>query len=162
ELFFRPAADKPGYYEFEVNAANAVFDAFYPKLDIPDIINHIKKGDFHIESKVRLRGTLNKRDDVDEGWSVEGRMPWSDFLRTGGRPEPGEQWRMNLTRCNYDKGQPDEMSCTAPIKEKKVSAYFHQIDDYTPVTFVGPEEKTSRPYGIAKREQVKGSTVVGW
>src|SRR5262249_11711185 len=29
ELFFRPGPDKPGYFEFEVNAANAVFDAFF-------------------------------------------------------------------------------------------------------------------------------------
>src|SRR5688500_7744487 len=35
ELFFRPGPDKPGYFEFEVNAANAVFDAFFPKVDVP-------------------------------------------------------------------------------------------------------------------------------
>src|SRR3954470_12271729 len=62
ELFFRPGPDKPGYYEFEVNAANAVFDAFYPKLDIPNIPKHIKHGEFRVQTKVRLRGTLNKRD----------------------------------------------------------------------------------------------------
>jgi uncharacterized repeat protein (TIGR03806 family) len=162
ELFFRPGPHKPGYYEFEVNAANAVFDAFYPKVDIPNIPKHIKHGEFRVETKVRLRGTLNKRDDVDEGWSVEGRIPWGDFLRTGGRPEPGEEWRFNLTRCNYDKGQPDEMSCIAPINEKRLSAYFHQIEDYTALKFVGPDEKTARPYGIAKREPVTTSTVVGF
>lgn len=162
ELFFRPGPDKPGYYEFEVNPANAVFDAFYPKVDIPNIIKHIKHGEFRVETKVRLRGTLNKRDDVDEGWSVEGRIPWSDFLRTGGRPEPGEEWRFNLTRCNYDKGLPDEMSCIAPIKEKRFDAYFHQIEDYPSLKFVGPDEKTARPHGIAKREQVTTSTVVGF
>ena len=43
---------------------------------------------FHIEAKVALRGTLNKWTDRDQGWSVEGRIPWRDFLRTGGRPEP--------------------------------------------------------------------------
>ena len=161
ELFFRPGPDKPGYYEFEVNAANAVFDAFYPKVDIPNIPKHIKHGEFRIESKVHLRGTLNKRDDVDKGWSVEGRIPWSDFLRTGGRPEPGEQWRFNLTRCNYDKGLPDELSCTAPIKEKRLGSFFHQIEDYPALTFVGPNEKTSRPFGIAKRELVTTSTVIG-
>ena len=30
ELFFKPADDKPGYYEFQVNAANTQFDMFMP------------------------------------------------------------------------------------------------------------------------------------
>ncbi len=54
----------------------------------PAAIDRFKNdGDFHIEAKVKLRGTLNKWTDKDEGWSVEGRIPWTDFLRTGGRPE---------------------------------------------------------------------------
>lgn len=161
ELFLRPGPNRPGYYEFEVNAANAVFDAFFPKVDIPAILKHIKNGEFRVETKVQLRGTLNQRDDQDKGWNVEGRIPWSDFLRTAGRPAPGERWQMNLTRCNYDKGQPDEMTCTAPIREKKLSAFFHQIDDYPLVTFVGPQEATSAPRGIATRTPLTSSTVVG-
>ena len=160
ELFFRPGPDKPGYFEFEVNAANAVFDAFFPKCDIPNIIKHIKNGEFKVETKVHLRGTLNKRDDVDQGWSVEGRIPWADFLRAGGRPEPGEEWRFTLTRCNYDKDKPDELSATASIKEKRLSAFFHQIEDYAPIKFMGPDEKTKTRRGIEKRESV-ASTVVG-
>jgi hypothetical protein len=31
ELFFKPAEDKPGYYEFQVNAAGTVFDMFIPR-----------------------------------------------------------------------------------------------------------------------------------
>src|SRR5262249_2195040 len=30
ELFFKPAEDKPGYYEFQVNAANTKMDMFIP------------------------------------------------------------------------------------------------------------------------------------
>ncbi|WP_020475451.1 PQQ-dependent sugar dehydrogenase [Zavarzinella formosa] len=161
ELFFRPGPDKPGYFEFEVNAANAVFDAFFPKQDIPDIINHIKKGEFRVETKVQLRGTLNKRDDVDKGWSVEGRIPWADFMRAGGRPEPGEEWRFGLMRCNYDKGKPDELSTIVPIKERRLGAYFHQIEDYPALKFIGPKTVTNQPYGIATRVPVNSSTVVG-
>ena len=91
ELFFRPAADKTGYYEFQVNAAGTTFDAFYPKYDATTIVENYKKGEFHMESKVKLRGTLNKRDDADKGWSVEGRIPWTDFMRTGGRPGRGRE-----------------------------------------------------------------------
>ncbi len=31
ELFFKPNADQPGYYEFQVNAAGAVLDLFLPQ-----------------------------------------------------------------------------------------------------------------------------------
>jgi glucose/arabinose dehydrogenase len=160
ELFFRPGPDKPGYFEFEVNAANAVLDAFFPKRDLKTAINFIVNGDFKVETKVKLRGTLNKRDDVDQGWSVEGRIPWADFLRAGGRPEPGEQWRFNLCRCNYNKDRDVELTATAPFKAKPFPEFFHLIEEYPALTFVGPDERTSRPHGIAKREPVLGSTVV--
>ena len=161
ELFFRPGPDKPGYFEFEVNAANAVLDAFFPKRDLKSAINFIVNGDFKVETKVKLRGTLTQRDDVDQGWSVEGRIPWADFLRAGGRPEPGEQWRFNLCRCNYDKDNDVELTATAPFQAKPYPEFFHQIEEYPALTFVGPDERTSRPHGIAKREPVLGSAVVG-
>jgi hypothetical protein len=31
ELFFKPAEDKPGYYEFQVNAAGTMLDMFLPQ-----------------------------------------------------------------------------------------------------------------------------------
>src|SRR6266699_3473381 len=31
ELFFKPADDKPGYFEFQVNAAGAILDMFLPR-----------------------------------------------------------------------------------------------------------------------------------
>src|SRR6266545_4128384 len=151
ELFFRPEAEKAGYYEFQVNAAGAHFDAFYPKYDLDKIVENYKKGKFHMESKVKLRGTLNKRDDVDKGWSVEGRIPWTDFLRTGGRPILGETWKMNLCRFDYHKDWKDpELSCVAPIKKKKIGPFFHQSEDYASLTFVGPDATTAKPFGVEK------------
>jgi uncharacterized repeat protein (TIGR03806 family) len=163
ELFFRPDAEKPGYYEFQVNAAGAHFDAFYPKYDEKQIVKHSKAGKFRMESKVKLHGTLNNRDDVDKGWSVEGRIPWSDFMRTGGRPVPGEKWKINLCRFDYHKDwKAEELSCVAPIAKKKIPPFFHQIDDYATLAFVGPDEKTAKPFGIEKHVPVTTSTVVGF
>lgn len=164
ELFFRPDRDKPGYYEFQVNAAGTKFDAFFPKRDFTDFQKQKKAGDFHIDAKVRLRGTLNKRDDVDQGWAVEGRIPWTDFLRTGGRPEPGEAWAMNLCRYDYHRDwKAPELSCVAPIREKKLPAFFHQTEDYATVKFVGVDAKTAAaPLGIEKYEPVTTSAVAGF
>jgi len=114
ELFFKPADDKPGYYEFQVNAAGTVMDLFLPRRGAGGFGRFKKDTDFHIESKVRLRGTLNKWQDRDEGWTVEGKIPWTDFLRTGGRPERGEQWKFAL--CRYDYSISRGPSCPPALR----------------------------------------------
>lgn len=163
ELFFRPDSTKPGYYEFQVNAAEAIYDAFYPKFDLDAMAKQSKIGEFHVEAKVKLNGTLNKRDDVDKGWSVEGRIPWTDFIRTGGRPEPGEKWKLNLCRYDYHKDWKEpELSCIAPITKKTLPSFFHQTDDFAHITFVGPDETTAKPFGIEKSSPLTTSTVVGF
>ncbi|MCI0700321.1 MAG: PQQ-dependent sugar dehydrogenase, partial [Planctomycetia bacterium] len=163
ELFFRPDAEKPGYYEFQVNAAGAAFDAFYPKFDNDSIVKQSKVGKFRMEAKVKLNGTLNKRDDGDKGWSVEGRIPWTDFLRTGGRPIPSEKWKLNLCRFDYHKDwKEEELSCIAPIAKRKIPPFFHQSEDYATLTFIGPDANTAKPHGIEKFEPVTTSTVVGF
>ncbi len=141
ELFFKPAENKTGYYEFQVNAANTRFDMFVPKREKDlSLIHHRKDGVFHLESKVVLRGTLNRRNDRDRGWSVEGRIPWRDFLRTGGRPAPDEQWRFALCRYDYSKKSPEpELSTSADLTEVN----FHQTDRYSALKFVGPDAATS-------------------
>ncbi len=136
ELFFKPAEDKPGYYEFQVNPAGAVLDMFIPRRNAGGFQRFIKDGDFHIDAKVNLRGTLNKWTDRDDGWSVEGKIPWTDFLRTGGRPERGEKWKFALCRYDYsvDFDGPDLSTC-APLSKMN----FHYFEDYPTLTFVGPE-----------------------
>jgi uncharacterized repeat protein (TIGR03806 family) len=154
ELFFRPDRAKPGYYEFQVNALGTKFDCYFPQRASIDFEKQKKLGAFHIEAKVKLRGTLNQRDDADRGWSVEGRIPWTDFLRTGGRPEPGEQWGLNLCRYDYHKDWKEpELSCIAPISKPD----FHQLENYAAVTFVGP-----KPIGLARRDPLTTSTVIGF
>ena len=156
ELFFRPDRTKPGYYEFQVNAAGTKFDCFFPKRNPGDFDKQKKLGAFHIDAKVKLRGTLNKRTDADRGWAVEGRIPWTDFLRTGGRPEPGEQWAFNLCRYDYNAAWKEpELSCVAPVKGKNQSADFHEIESYATLMFVGAG-------GAAKRPPLTTSTVVGF
>ena len=163
ELFFRPDSEKTGYYEFQVSAAGTTFDAFYPKYDLDAIEKQSKVGDFHLDAKVKLRGTLNKRDGNDKGWTVEGRIAWTDFARTGGRPDIGEAWKLNLCRFDYHKDWKEpELSCIAPIAKKKLSAFFHQSDDYAKVAFIGPDATTAKPHGIDKRTPLTTSTVVGF
>src|SRR6266850_3793334 len=153
ELFFKPADDKPGYFEFEVNAANATLDQFFEKRESNGFGKLNEKYPFELKAAVKLRGTLNKRDDKDEGWSVEGRIPWKNFAPAGGRPGVGEIWKFALCRYDYDiNSKQPELSCTAPL----TVARFHQHEDYAPLRFVGPgNEKFQR--ALWQNEHLQGT-----
>ncbi|HWY88866.1 MAG TPA: PQQ-dependent sugar dehydrogenase, partial [Gemmataceae bacterium] len=160
ELFFKPADDKPGYYEFQVNAAGAVLDCFFPRRNAGGFERFKNETKFHVEAKVNLRGTLNNWTDKDDGWSVEGKIPWTDFLKTGGRPERGEKWKFALCRYDYsvDFEGPETSTC-APLTKPS----FHQFEDYATLKFVGPEgpapkEKTGR---LEKLVPLTTSRVIG-
>lgn len=163
ELFFKPADDKPGYYEFQVNAAGTIMDMFVPRRGAGGYQRFVKDGDFHIEAKVHLRGTLNKWQDKDEGWSVEGKIPWKDFLRTGGRPEPDEKWKFALCRYDYSVDfEGPELSTCAPLSSKSAPD-FHAFEDYATLMFLGPDKtKATKAHGIEKRTPLATSKVVGF
>ena len=152
ELFFKPADGKPAYYEFEVNPVNATLELAFPERD-PNAFVRVRDNT-HIDFKtvVKVDGTINNPADDDKGWSVEGRIPWKDLAMTGGRPNPGEIWKLNLCRMDYTTGQPrQELSSCAPLTKSE----FHRWEDYTPLLFVGPEH-------AAKRTPLTTSHVVGF
>lgn len=162
ELFLRPDAEKIGYYEFQVSPNGTQFDAFYPKYDLDSIAKQSKLGKFHMEAKAKVIGALGAKADM--AWVVEGRIPWTDFLRTGGRPAAGETWKLNLARFDYHKDWKEpELSCVAPIAKKKLAAFFHQTEDYASLKFVGADATTSaKPFALEKREPLTTSTVSGF
>ena len=136
ELFFKPSDDKTGYYEFEINPHAAVLDIFIPQRD-GDLAQYFKSFEFHVETKVKLDGTLNKRDDRDTGWTVEGKIPWRDFIKTGGRPNVDERWKFALCRYDYSKDfETPELSTCAPLASKD-HADFHLTQDYAVLRFTG-------------------------
>lgn len=156
EVFVKPTADKPAYYEFQVNARNTKFDCFIPRRGH---VGRFKKAhDFGIESAVTHRGTLGTWTDTDQGWVVEMRIPWTSFMPTGGRPEPGDKWRFALCRYDYDLDRErPELSSSAPLSRLD----FHRHEDYAPLTFVGPAATAQRPVGIPRIVPVSTSKVTG-
>ncbi|HEY7310707.1 MAG TPA: PQQ-dependent sugar dehydrogenase [Gemmataceae bacterium] len=162
ELFFKPAADKPGYYEFQINAAGTIMDMFLPRRGAGGYQRFKSDGDFHIDAKIKLRGTLNRWQDRDEGWTVEVRIPWRDFLRTGGRPNPDERWKFALCRYDYSVDfEGPELSTCAPLKSQP-HPDFHHHEDYATLRFVGPPKKgAAKPYGIERRVALTTSRVAG-
>jgi hypothetical protein len=104
EVFIDPDGDTHVYYELEVNALNTVWDLLLvqpyrdggPALHAWDIAG--------LRTAVDVRGTLNRADDRDDGWSVEIAMPWP-ILREAApgrtRPAAGAQWRVNFSRVQW-------------------------------------------------------------
>jgi glucose/arabinose dehydrogenase len=161
-LLLKPADDRPGYYEFQVNAAGTVRGRFLPRRPA-DVAPGFKHDDLlHVEARVRSRGNLNRHTDRDEGWSVEGKIPWRDLARTGGRPAPGEAWKFALVRSDYSRGRREpELSTCAPLR-KGPRPDLHRSEDYATLTFVGPERAAlAAPYGIDRWASPAGCRVVG-
>lgn len=141
ELFFKPAEEKPGYYEFQVTPAGTVLDMFLPQRGSGGYQRFKSEGTFHVATEIQLDGTLATRSDRDAGWSVEGRIPWRDFLRTGGPPAIEDTWRFALCRYDYSaEFDEPELSTNAPLSKRD----FHQHEQYAPLQFVGPAKNTGR------------------
>jgi hypothetical protein len=137
ELFLKPSAAKLPYYEFQVNALNTPMELYLPSRGAGGYRRFAALSRLGLESAVKLRGTLNKYDDRDKGWVVEGRIPWTAFKATGGRPKPGETWKFALCRYDYSATLPQpELSSSAPLTRSD----FHRYEDYGELTFVGPKE----------------------
>ena len=162
EVFLKPANNKPGYYEFQVSALNTTFEMFVPRRGSGGYQRYKSDGDFHLESKVSLDGTLNKWSDRDKGWNVEGQIPWRDFIRTGGRPAIDEVWKFVLCRYDYSVDfEGPETSWSSPNSSKPV-ADFHRWEDYSELKFIGPDKSEARrPFGIDKLEPLTTSKVFG-
>ena len=160
EVFLKPSVEKSGHYEFHVTPNNTRFDLFLPRRG--HVERFRREREFHITSAVTVRGTLDRWDDRDEGWTVEMRIPWADLMPTGGRPEPGDEWRFALCRYDFDvEREKPELSTAAPLKSLS-HPDFHHFEDYAPIRFSGPREKLGgKPYGIPRYVPVTTNKVVG-
>lgn len=134
ELFFKPAGSELGYYEFQVNAKGTQMDMFLPSRGSGGYRRWARDAEFRWNTSVELRGTLNKWEDDDNGWSAEGHIPWSDFRHTGGKPSAGDRWGCALCRYDYSKlFVAPQLSTAAPLTR----ADFHRYEDYVELRFIG-------------------------
>lgn len=137
ELFFKPSQKELAYYEFQVNALNTHLELFLPSRGAGGYRRFAPLTNLGMESAVKLLGTLNKHDDRDKGWIVEGRIPWTAFKPTGGRPMAGDKWKFALCRYDYSVYlERTELTSSAPLTQPD----FHRYEDYSELTFVGPKD----------------------
>jgi hypothetical protein len=138
EVFLKPSVEKNRlphqYYELQVNALNTQLELFLPSRGSGGYNRTASTTRFGMESAVHRRGTLNDWKDRDEGWTVEGRIPWTAFDAAGGRPKAGDRWRFALCRYDYSVAhERPELSSTAPLTQSD----FHRYEDYGELVFVG-------------------------
>lgn len=135
ELFFKPTAERRPYYEFQVNALNTQLELFMPSRGSGGYQRFGPLTQLGMESAVALQGTLNRWDDRDTGWTVEGRLPWKAFAAVGGKPAAGARWKFALCRYDYSTAfERPELSSTAPLTQPD----FHRYEDYGDLRFVAP------------------------
>lgn len=132
ELFFKPDANNPIYYEFEVAPNNAVFDA--------RMVNTGSGGfkrwaawDCAIRTATHIRGTLNQWTDRDKGYTVEIAIPLKAFGEViGDKPLKGQTWKFAAVRVDLSVTlTAEERSATANVPDGDL----HQKEGYFSLTF---------------------------
>ncbi len=131
ELFIRPDGAKPAYYEFQVNPRSVPLELAIPGRGA-DFARLAEGPSLGLEAVALVDGTVDRPGDLDRGWTVEGRVPWSAFAPTGGRPNPGDAWRFALCRYDYGaEGARPTLTSSAPLRRPG----FHRSEEYGRLIF---------------------------
>lgn len=134
EAFICSGEDVTRYYELEFSPHNVVFDAGIQCPESGD--RRYLKVDLGwdcegLQSAVEVVGTLDDPSDVDERWTVEVALPFSQIGRGGRAPADGELWRANFYRI--DRACEGEFSCWSPTMA--VPSNFHVPARYGELVF---------------------------
>lgn len=140
EMFFKPSAERPEYFEFQANPKGLIFEMAFPKRGVyPKSANDAPV--LGNQAAVVVDGTLDQSGDRDRGWTVEGRIPWTAFELAGGKPSPGASWKFAMCRYDYGaKGTQPVLMSSAPLQ---VSS-FHRYEDYSALRFEGPARESAK------------------
>ena len=104
EVFIDPDSDTFNYYELEINALNTPWDLFLTKPYREN--DKVVVNDWNIpglKSAVKINGTLNNPNDIDEGWVLEMAIPWASYKTSYfDQNVPVDKfWRVNFSRVNW-------------------------------------------------------------
>ena len=126
ELFFKPSRERSEYFEFQVNPGSVRFEAAFLERNKPVVPFDARKS----------LGMSAVAVATAQGWTVEGRIPWTAFAPTFPRPEPGASWSFALCRYDYfgPEKNPPVLVSSAPLTRPS----FHRFEDYGRLQFQGP------------------------
>lgn len=110
EVFLAPQDSGHRYFELEMNAMNTVWDLLMERPQ-RDCVRRIIGWDIQgLESAVKIDGKLNNPSAENRFWSLEIKIPWFSLRECGKdmcwpekmAPVPGEIWRMDFSRVEYE------------------------------------------------------------
>jgi lysophospholipase L1-like esterase len=133
ELFFKPSKTGPAYYELQANPLGTILELPFPRrgYSFEELAAKPHQG---MTVAVQVDGSLEKPGENDKKWTVEGRIPWSLFAPTGGKPKPGDAWQFQLSYYDYGpKGTEPELGSCAPL----TILNYHRYEDYAALRFEG-------------------------
>ncbi|PID39823.1 MAG: hypothetical protein CSA65_06750 [Proteobacteria bacterium] len=136
EVFIDANGDGKDYIELQVSPAGVIFDSYlaaYRKND-----NAWNSG---LKVKVKVDGTLNKRDDKDKGWIVEMALPLADAKGKSKAelkpPKLATVWRVNFFRMESPKKRTQVAAAWSP----PLVGDFHKLDRFGELVFGDAEGK---------------------
>ncbi|HVV85492.1 MAG TPA: carbohydrate-binding family 9-like protein, partial [Kofleriaceae bacterium] len=137
ELFIDADGNQRGYCELQVSPKNVHFDSWFAGGRAP-------AGDLgfdaQLQSAVNVRGTLDNRDDDDDGWDAEIAIPLASVkgldpnMAVRIPPQPGDTWHLNVVRVDYPRGEKPAAASWNRIRYSD----FHSLDRMLVVQFAGP------------------------
>ncbi len=101
--------DNKDYYELQINPQNKHFHTQYDGYNTPKTEPNGPFGnedwDPKMKTAVLVKGTMDKKDDKDDGYTVEAAIPWTAFGKAKSHPpKPGDTWRMNFYAMKQNNG----------------------------------------------------------
>jgi hypothetical protein len=143
------------YVELQVAPNGNLFDTYLPERRKYEDSIDPKMKPFSWNSKtiakVRVDGTLNKREDQDKGWTAELAIPLEDVKGLDDKsgvvlpPAPGQVWRINLFRMDVPQGKPQQASGWSP----PMVGDFHALDRFGELVFGDAQGAVPAPTPVA-------------
>ena len=131
EMFIDADGDGKTYVELQTNPKGTIFDSYLPTY-------RANQNDFDSGMKVAVNvdGTLDKRDDVDKGWTVEMEIPLvaakgKEATMKNVPPVLGTVWKVNFFRMDMPGGKAQQASSWSP----PLVGDFHALDKFGELVF---------------------------
>ncbi len=105
EIFIDPDSDTHGYFEYEMNVLNTVWDLFLFK-PYRDGVKPLNGWDIHgLRSAVHVDGEINNPNAENKRWMIEVVIPFAalyEMAKEQRSPKAGEYYRVNFSRVQWD------------------------------------------------------------
>jgi len=153
EVFIDADGDGKTYIELQTNPKGAIFDSYLPtyRANKNEWTSGMKVG-------VKVDGTVDKRGDLDKGWTVEMAIPLTDARGMEKEmknvpPVVGTEWRVNFFRLDMPQGKSQLGSAwSAPMVSD-----FHALDKFGVLAF--GDDKGVAPNEPPKKTEPEAAVV---